>query len=118
MGFRRNLIPQMCRLQLHPKYLTYCQVTTTSMRSKLGALWSDDLTGRHVTASVKSKPYRGVENVFSIADDEDEDDIVSTFTFTFTFILRSFFLQIFIFLHHSYCYFVTLVIKLILITIC
>ena len=71
------------------KYLTYRQVTTTSMRSKLGALWSDDLTGRHVTTSVKSKPYRGVENVFSIADDEDEDDIVSTFTFTFT--LRSFF---------------------------
>ena len=47
-----------------------------------------------MTTSVKSKPYRGVENVFSIADDEDEDDIVSISTFTFTFILRSFFFQI------------------------
>ena len=46
------------------------------MKSKLGslALWSEDLSERHVKAT-KSKPYRGVENVFSI-DDEEEEEMV------------------------------------------
>ena len=36
-----------------------------------------------MTTAVKSKPYRGVESVFSIADEDDEDDIVSYFTVSF-----------------------------------
>ncbi|KAL5271244.1 hypothetical protein ACHWQZ_G001771 [Mnemiopsis leidyi] len=58
------------------KMSSVMKVTTTSVRSKLGSLWSDDQSGRHVTTAVKSKPYRGVESVFSIADEDDEDDIV------------------------------------------
>ena len=65
---------------------TQFQVTSSNVRSKLGSLWTEDLSGRHVTTSTKSKPYRGMENVFSIADDEEEDHLVRSFVYYYNFI--------------------------------
>ena len=62
------------------------QVTSNNVRNKLGSLWTEDLSERHVTTAIKSKPYRGIENVFSIADDEDDDDVVRKMGLLFNFI--------------------------------
>lgn len=58
------------------KMSSVMKVTSNNVRNKLGSLWTEDLSERHVTTAIKSKPYRGIENVFSIADDEDDDDVV------------------------------------------